>query len=147
MCLTSKLDSDRNIIILDYINDAFLMRQEQSSLASKDATFPEDLTSALRFRQVGGEYRLRIQVLVHWIKYHGRREAKLVNGSYCFLDNSFKGSVAVQGIMGDHPGEGRVEITDESLGLPAKRVLAVITTNDVTQRLRDTLGLASLIST
>jgi hypothetical protein len=139
--------SDKSITILDIVSDAFLKRQEQSSLARKDASFPEDMTNDLEFYLVANENPLRIQVVLHWRKYRARIETKLVNGSYCFLDDSFKGSVKTQFIAGYHPGEGWDEITDESLSLPAKRVLAVVTTNDVSQTLRDTFGSTPLSST
>ncbi|MBI5563530.1 MAG: hypothetical protein HY870_01450 [Chloroflexi bacterium] len=138
--------SDSSTTILDIISDVFVQGQEQSHLAKKDASFPEDWTRKLQFSLVGSE-ELRIQIVLHWRKFHGRMEAKLVNGSYCFLDDSFKGHVTLPFIAGDQPGEGWEEIPAESLSLPAKRVLAVETTNDVRQTLRDTLGLTSLIST
>ena len=141
--------SDKSITILDIVSDAFLKRQEQSSLARKDASFPEDMTNDLEFYLVGNEYPLRIQVVLHWRKYHGRMEAKLVNGSYCFLNDSFAGHVKFPPIhMGaPHPGEGWEEITVERPILPAKRAVSVVTTNDVRQTLRDTLGSTPLSST
>lgn len=98
----------------------------------KKEDFPSSDTRDLKFNV--DEQEIHIQILCRWKRYSASMEGILLNGSYCFSNESFKGTKAFPGPVIDtksaHPGESWHEITDENFILPKNRILIILKRGD-----------------
>ena len=107
---------------------------------SRDKLFPKDWIFEFTF---GSDALPSLQGLVrvvgHWKTYRGRLEAHLLQGSYTYLGDSFRGSVRSPYIdtQGPHPGPGWEEIDPSTTSFPTNRVLAILHHPDIEKTLAE----------
>ena len=112
------------------LREAFRKAQASAEEAAlKDRCFPPDMDIEGKFACQDDPARLFIIMLrLSWVRYRGRRDAHLLNGTYCLSDERFSGALTCPSIdlHGPHPGEGWEEIVDSTLTLPGNCVLSIL---------------------
>lgn len=105
--------------------------------------FPEDWGVEYTFSPSDdSSLEIKIRIFGHWKTYRGRVESHLLNGSYCFSNNSFHGTMTTPYIdtKGSHPGPGWEEINKESISVPDSRILMVLYHANIEEVVRQGLG-------
>src|SRR5262249_49257406 len=108
--------------VLDIVADQYREHEAEAVAASgASGQFPSDWIAEDTFNSPAGPLRtLRIRLRAHWRRFRGKIEAHLLNGSYCFSNNSFVGSQAGPAVdmLGPAPGPGWEEIDTTNDPLP-----------------------------
>jgi hypothetical protein len=109
---------------------------------------PPTWSAAISVSAAGMRPALEVQLDSAWRAFRARREAWLLNGSYCFNNEDFKGSYSTPYVdrFGDHPGPGWEEIDVADVALTGNRTWFVFHGGDWEPALRSELGLRSPIS-
>jgi hypothetical protein len=119
-------DSSQNF--LEYCGSIFnKMEYSKMKECSSKGTFPEDWAIEYTFA-LGDNPSMECKVVVsgRWKKYKGKFEAHLLNGSYCFSNNAFRGDMRTPPIDTiEPPGSCWEEMEDEPQTLPNRRVMAI----------------------
>jgi hypothetical protein len=130
--------------VLDVIADQFRQHEAEAVEASgASGQFPGDWIAEHTFKSPSGRVQtLRIRLRAHWRRFRGKVEAHLLNGSYCFSNNSFVGSQAGPAVdmLGPAPGPGWEEIDTTSDPLPKSLGFAIRYSGDVRGALLQGLG-------
>lgn len=133
--------------VLDVIHEVFHLSEKQvASKRQPTDAFPSDWHTVITFKIE--EIRAEFQVLLrgHWKRYRAKSEAILLDGSYCFSDQSFRGGSTgpLINIQATHPGKDWVEIDTEEM-IPTRNIFTTILMDgDTAQALRDGYGTKSL---
>lgn len=111
---------------------------QEKSMVSNPPTWHYDVP--LRLGENDNQFILRIEG--YWRKYEAKQDAYLLNGSYSFENDDFKGSFATPYVdrMSKHPGPGWNEV-DPSVELREQNVISMfLFGGDVEQSLRQQYG-------
>ena len=103
---------------------------------------PPTWSAAVEISADGLTRPLQIQLDASWRTFRSRREAWLVNGSYCFNNEDFRGSYSTPAVdrLGDHPGPGWEEIDFADVALSGNRTWFVFHGGDWEPALRSEVG-------
>jgi len=106
---------------------------------------PPTWSAAVEISADGLAAPFQVQLDATWRAFRSRREAWLVNGSYCFNNEDFKGSYSTPVVdrLGDHPGPGWEEIDLADVALSGNRAWFVFHGGDWEPALRDGVGAQS----
>jgi len=106
---------------------------------SKDKLFPQDWGLEHIFSPFeDSSLQTKVRVFGHWKTYRGRVESHLLNGSYCFSNNSFCGTMTTPCIdtQGNHPGPAWEEIEKQPTAFPDSRIVMILYHPNVEETLR-----------
>jgi hypothetical protein len=103
---------------------------------------PPTWSAAIEVSADGSLVPLQIQLDAAWRTFRSRREAWLVNGSYCFNNEDFKGSYSTPAVdrLSDHPGPGWEEIDFGDVVLTGNRAWLIFHGGDWEPTLRNSVG-------
>jgi len=103
---------------------------------------PPTWSAAVEVSAEGLTAPLQVQLDASWRTFRSRREAWLVNGSYCFNNEDFRGSYSTPTVdrLGDHPGPGWEEIDFAEVTLSGNRTWFVFHGGDWEPALRGEVG-------
>jgi hypothetical protein len=116
-----KFRVEKDITLLDAISRSYL-KEEREVLSRKNSgnMIPQDWESIIRFSEVDNENETYvIKIRVWWAIFKGKTECHLFEGSYCFTDENYRGSMRgpVIDTHSFHPGPDWVEV-ERGLNLP-----------------------------
>lgn len=122
--------------------EAWCLQEFKERGAKGNRTFPETWQTELTFNddqlnQIG------IKLIGGWKKYRALLHAFLLNGSYCFSNDSFKGEIIGPPIdtQGPSLGDAWVEIfEEEEASLPTLKLIFILSKPDVEKTLREGIG-------
>jgi len=130
--------------VLGVIDKAFhKLETEAIEESKKKGQFPNDLATDIEFHCSDScNDKLILRVQLAWKKYRGKVEASLLDGSYCFSNDSFYGTQAYPTIdMKEfHPGNGWVEILEKNFNPPKNSIIAIRYHPNAGEILREELG-------
>jgi len=129
--------------VLDVVAEDFLDNEQKVFDAVKvKGAPPDDWGSEFVVSEKGWEGRLVFTVRGHWKAYAAQIEGVLLDGSYSFTDQGFKGSVEGPYIdtQSAHPGKHWKEIDPREISTQTNRLVWVIFCDDVEPTLRSSLG-------
>jgi len=125
--------------LLDHIATDFL-RYEQLAAKPKAAgnLFPQNWQVEFAFSpETKPSWLFKMRVSGSWKIYRGRRDAHLLNGSYCFSNKSFSGSMTSPPIdTKEPPGPWWQPIDRHLKDLPDPRMVAILFGSDVKATIR-----------
>lgn len=145
-------DNDKPTTILAEISkayaegEAWCLQELKNAGTAGNSKFPINWGTELIFADDHSN-QIGIKLIGGWKKYRARLEAFLLNGSYCFSNDSFKGEIIGPAIdtQGPNLGEAWVEIVEEDeASLPTLKLTFILSKPDVEKTLREGIGANSL---
>lgn len=134
---------DDTMNLLDHISAQYHRYEKQKiAEASEKGVFPENWTAEHTLVS-DDEHAIKCKVIVYgrWKKYKGKIESHLLNGSYCFSNNEFRGRMRSPPIDTKvPPGRWWEEIKGEAETMADSRMVAIFSGGDVRTALLEHFG-------
>jgi hypothetical protein len=129
--------------VLDILVKTFF-NEEKSAVedARNSGTFPQDRIVNVVIRTNDDKTEIAVQIAIFWKRFESRHEATLLDGSYCFTNDSFQGRQygPVIDTRGVTPGEAWLQIDDSDIDLTKNQIMVIRYHGDIRRALREDLG-------